>query len=136
MPLNTTDTFILGVAVTLASWLVVHKLTKRRDTEGRRRTHRTQLRLIAAAFPGDSHTVTVRKIDEWWLTAVDDYGWLSRRSITHRIAQFKQVNFPVRDWDVNVEDEYTPEKTEPYQAKLNEANRAATALLNQIINKT
>src|SRR5438128_1450587 len=104
MPFSVTIVILSGV-VSVIGWVVVHRFTKSRDTQNRRRTHKANIRLIADAFPDESHTATAQKLDEWWLRAIDDYSRFARRTISQRIAQFKLVSFPTPDWDVNVEEQ-------------------------------
>ena len=123
----------VAVSLAVAGWVVVDRLTRGRDRRNRQRVNKANIRSIAKGFSDYTFGETCSKLDQWWLASIDDNGWRTRRAVNRRIAEFKGVQFPVRDWDVNIEDEYTPERTEPFGLKLAEANRSASAILERIV---
>lgn len=125
----------LSYASAVCTVLIGYYLNTASANRKARRTHKTQLRLFRTSFRVTNQADHIKQLSKWWVHAIDDCGWLCRRRVEDLISQFKQLKFPVRDWDTNVESEYTPDKTARYQQKLDDVNSQATAILDRIIKR-
>jgi hypothetical protein len=116
------------VSVVVGYWLNISSTSRRA-----RREHKTQLRFFRAALPTCRNDFPTQQLDEWWLRAVDDCGWLSRRRIARAIAEFHHIKFPRADWDINLEEEWTDERRAGLERRFREARREAEAILDRVL---
>jgi hypothetical protein len=124
----------LGYVGSVISVLIGYLLTTAYENRKARREHKTRIRLLRASFPVTSSASPCSVLDDWWLHAIDDCSWLRRRKIKQCIREFRHVKFPVPDWDINDESEYTAERTNRYRQQLDQANLQAAATIDAIIN--
>ncbi len=120
--------------VTLLSVFVGYGLSAASANRKARRSHKTELRRLRASLPVTNIIDITKPLDEWWLRSIDDCGWLRARRIARHISDIQRLEFPVPDWDINVESDYTTERTTRYQQKLDEANKRVQLIFDRIMN--
>jgi hypothetical protein len=119
-------------SIFIGSWLVGH-----RDLREKRRGHRRTLRSTQTTYISrDRAWETVQSLQQWWITAIEDYGPILRWRIPRKIADLNAITFPHPDWDEQCETSYHAASEESKQRYSNECSacrKKFLGILNSII---
>src|SRR5437879_3017598 len=121
---------LLGVFV---GALLGYWLSGAREAAKTRRAHRREIRVIQSAYQPHRHSESVTQLDAWWPLAIDDYGRFKRWRLNKLRSRLRAIPTLRPDWDMNIESEYTPERTARHDNRLEETREQAMALFERII---
>jgi hypothetical protein len=100
-----------GLITTLAGVLVGYWLSTASMDRAARRNHRKQLRAIRSNLSECPWEVfdSIAATKEWWVTAVEDYGFIRRWLISRVVHDISSLDYPEFEGDRNDESSQTPE---------------------------